>query len=145
MGSDKKALLHRHIALGSAGGECERLYRFLADSLADLPVSLEFRHDIKLVAEELLANIIKHGYAADGAGEIGLELCIDDNSVHLTFTDAGRAFNPLEHEPAAALNDLSQGGMGILLVKSLTDEQRYSRDGHHNVLTVSKNYNKKKS
>ncbi len=144
MDSHKETARHSHIVLRSEPDQCERLYSFLASSLAHLPVSLEFRHDIKLVAEELLANITKHGYANDPRGQIDLELCIDDNSVHLTFSDAGQAFNPLERDVPDTLNDLSLGGMGILLVKSLTDAQHYRRDGRRNVLTVTKNYNKNK-
>ena len=39
------------------------------------------------------------------------------------------------------LEMIGEGGMGIVLVKSLTDEQNYRRDGDHNVFTVTKNYN----
>jgi serine/threonine-protein kinase RsbW len=141
METNKDILLRRHIVLNNDSSECERLYKFLADSLEQLPVTLEFKHDIKLVAEELLANIINHGYAGNSAQSIDLELSVDSNSVHLTFTDSGGAFNPLERETPALLNDLSEGGMGILLVKSLTDEQHYARTGNQNVFTVTKNYN----
>ena len=119
-----------------------RLYAFLADSLEHLPVNKEFRHDLKLVSEELLANIINHGYEDNTEGHIDIELAADKHSVHMTFTDTARAFNPLEREQPDGINDLAEGGMGLLLVKSLTDEQHYRRDNNHNVLTVTKNYNK---
>ena len=132
----------KHIQLDNKTSECNRLYDFLADNLAQLPVTKEFRHDLKLVSEELLANIIKHGYGSEADGTIDIEIAVDANSVCITFTDSARAFNPLERTPPDVLNDLSEGGMGILLVKSLTDEQHYQRDNNHNVFTVTKNYNK---
>lgn len=131
-----------HIQLSNKTSECNRLYEFLADSLGPLPVTEEFRHDLKLVSEELLANIIRHGYENRSEEAIDVELAVDGSSVHITFTDSAAPFNPLEGKNPDRLNDLSEGGVGIMLVKSLTDEQHYKRDDNHNVLTVTKNYNK---
>ncbi len=135
----------RKIVLYNKRGECERLYKFLDDNLEGLPLTLEFKHDIRLVAEELLANIINHGYAKDSEEIIELELKVDSKSVKLTFVDAGDAFNPLSRDAPDLLNDLSEGGMGILLVKSLTNEQHYTRKDNLNVFTVTKNYNNNKT
>jgi anti-sigma regulatory factor (Ser/Thr protein kinase) len=132
----------KHIQLRNNTSECNRLFEFLADSLEQLPVTREFKHDLKLVSEELLANIINHGYDSHTNAAIDIELAVDDSSVRITFTDSARAFNPLQRKTPDVLNDLSEGGMGILLVKSLTDEQYYKRDNNHNVFTVTKNYNK---
>jgi serine/threonine-protein kinase RsbW len=131
----------RQIRLSNQSGECIRLYEFLADSLEQLPVNKEFKHDLKLVSEELLANIINHGYEEGTEGSIDIELVADDHSVRITFTDAAKPFNPLERNEPDVLNDLSEGGMGLLLVKSLTDEQFYMHDHNRNVFTVTKNYN----
>ena len=132
----------KRIRLKNCSSECSRLYDFLADSLGHLLLTKEFKHDLKLVSEELLANIINHGYDDDTEQFIDIELSVENDCVRLTFIDSGKAFNPLESKQPALLNDLSEGGMGILLVKSLTDEQHYQRDNGHNVFTVTKNYNK---
>ena len=129
------------IQLSNKTSECNRLFEFLTTNLQQLPVTNEFRHDLKLVSEELLANIIKHGYDQHSDEKINIELAVDGSSVRLTFTDSAREFNPLERNSPEILNDLSAGGMGIMLVKSLTDEQSYIRDNNHNVFTVTKNYN----
>jgi anti-sigma regulatory factor (Ser/Thr protein kinase) len=142
MENNENATWSKHIQLSNRTSECNRLFEFLADSLEQLPVTKEFRHDLKLVSEELLANIIKHGYDSHAVGFIDIELAVDGRSVRITFTDSAGAFNPLERTSPDVLNDLSEGGMGILLVKSLTDEQHYKRDNNHNVFTVTKNYNK---
>jgi serine/threonine-protein kinase RsbW len=130
------------IELSNKSSECNRLFEFLANNLQRLPVKKEFKHDLKLVSEELLANIINHGYDQHADEKINIELAVDGNSVRITFTDSAREFNPLEGIKPDMLNDLSEGGMGILLVKSLTDEQSYIRDNNHNVFTVTKNYTK---
>ncbi len=131
----------KHIQLANKTSECNRLYEFIDSSVAHLQLSEAFRHDLKLVSEELLANIINHAYDKDSEQTIDIELVVDERSVHITFTDSGRKFNPLEYEDPEILNDLSQGGMGILLVKSLTDAQSYKYDNALNVFSVTKNYN----
>ncbi len=141
MANNANTTWSKHIQLSNKTSECNRLFEFLADSLDLLPVTKEFRHDIKLVSEELLANIINHGYDNHVDETIDIELAVDGSSVRITFTDSARAFNPLERKNPDMLNDLSEGGMGILLVKSLTDEQHYKHDNSHNVFTVTKNYN----
>ncbi|UCB54530.1 MAG: ATP-binding protein [Thiotrichales bacterium] len=142
MGTEEGILLARRIELSNNSSECNRLFEFLNQGLDQLPVNPEFRHDLKLVCEELLANIINHGYDRNTDNRIDIELIADDSSVHITFTDSGVAFNPLETTMPVASDDLSEGGMGILLVKSLTDRQHYERREGFNVLTVTKNYNK---
>jgi anti-sigma regulatory factor (Ser/Thr protein kinase) len=144
LAAEEKTKQPRYLRLRNKSGECIRLYEFLADSLENLPVSKEFKHDLKLVSEELLANIINHGYEQDIEGRIDIELVADAHSVRITFTDSAKAFNPLERAQPAILNDLAEGGMGLLLVKSLTDEQFYKRENNHNVFTITKNYNKLK-
>jgi len=141
MSLNSSTTVSRHLQLHSADGQCERLYDFLAEALAQLPVTEAFRHDLKLVAEELLANIINHAYDEDAQGGIDIELIADAHAVRLTFSDPGKAFDPLDRKTPNAQGDLSEGGMGLLLVKSLTDEQSYNRVGGRNVFTVIKHYN----
>ncbi len=134
--------IRKSLQLRNQPGECEKLYTFLAECLGGLPVNEEFQHDLKLASEELLANTMNHGLGSKGDASINITFTADHNSVHLTFEDAGDAFNPLEAIGAdITTNDLSEGGMGLMLVKSLTDKQDYSRTNGHNVFTVTKHYN----
>ena len=141
MATDANTQQSKHIQLSNNTNKCQRLYEFLDQGLELAPVTKEFRHDLKLVAEELLANIINHGYDENSDAKIDIELAVDEHSVRITFTDSGPAFDPLKCEAPEAQSDLSEGGMGILLVKSLTDEQSYRRQDKRNVFTVTKNYN----
>jgi len=141
MAADVSTERSKHIQLSSNTNECQRLYDFLAQSLEQVPVTKEFRHDLKLVCEELFSNIINHSYEDDLEAQIDIELSVDEHSVRITFTDSGPAFNPLKREAPEDRGDLSEGGMGILLVKSLTDKQSYKRENKLNVFTVTKNYN----
>jgi len=141
MATDANTVSSRHIQLSNNSGECNRLYDFLDETLQQLPVTNEFRHDLKLVSEELLANIINHGYKKNATGTIDITISVDAQRARITFTDSGKAFNPLDNKDPDTLNNLSEGGMGLLLIRSLTDEQCYKRDNKLNVFTVTKNYN----
>ncbi len=141
MATHEEVIAHHSIQLRNDASECSRLYAFLSDSLADLPVTEEQHHDLKLAAEEILSNIIRHGYDSAIDGAINLEFIATENSISLVFTDSGRAFNPLDASSTNTGKDLSEGGMGIPLVRSLTDGQFYERKGNSNVFTVTKHYN----
>lgn len=101
----------------------------------------KFIHELKLVAEEWFANIINHGYAGDHAGEIEIELVSDSKGICLTMIDSAPAYNPLEADHKQPNQDFRHGGMGLILIKSLTDELLYSRNGTQNVFSIKKYYN----
>ena len=55
--------------------------------------------------------------------------------------DGGRSFNPVEAPTPnlnASLDERALGGLGIHLVKNLTDRLEYRRDGAKNVLMIRK-------
>lgn len=102
-------------------------------------VSAELRADLQVVLDEVCANVIKHAYPADRPGVLRLGLChlaaaLDDPSnqpaaIEITVTDQGRPFNPLARPtPDLSLtwDDLPLGGLGIHLVRQLTNSQSYS-------------------
>jgi len=141
MAPENKTIVATHLQLTKNTGECQRLHDFLDKSLAELPVTEAFKHDLRLAAEELLANIIEHGYDSNSEASVDIDLTADERHVQLAFTDSGKAFNPLEHDSQQTRGDRSEGGMGLLLVKSLTDEQTYARADGHNVFVIAKHYN----
>lgn len=101
------------------------------------------RYNILLAIQEMLTNVLRHGYA--GAEEeplvLRMEACDEGFSVELR--DRATAFNPLEYE----IPDLSQeveecpdtpGGYGIVIVRMVMDEIDYVREDGWNVLRMTK-------
>jgi serine/threonine-protein kinase RsbW len=91
-----------------------------------------------LVLEEATINIMQHAYDEQG-GE--LELCCTpvQGGLEIRLVDEGPPFNPLEAPGLEAVTDIASqriGGMGIHLIRSLTDELSYHREGGRNVLTL---------
>jgi anti-sigma regulatory factor (Ser/Thr protein kinase) len=97
--------------------------------------------EMRLVAEEALTNVLRHAYARDEESAVELTMGIEAAEVRFVLRDGGRAFNPLEAGAPALdlpLEERPEGGLGIHLIKTLTDEQRYAREGEENVLVLIK-------
>ena len=93
--------------------------------------------DIVLIVEEVIANAIDHGFEPGVCGEVSARISADAERLQLELSDSGRPFNPLEH-PAPELDldilDRPIGGLGIHLVKELSESVYYRRDGQRNVV-----------
>lgn len=96
---------------------------------------------LPLAIEEIVTNCIQYGY--DDADEHTIEICLSvaDATLTMTFVDDGHAFDPL----ARATPDLSLpaeereiGGLGIHLLRTMTDEMVYERRDGTNRLTLVK-------
>ena len=99
-------------------------------------------HDLTLALEEILTNIISHGYTDDREHEITVRLSLQPGEVRAEVEDDGQPFNPLEApEPdtAQSLEERTIGGLGIHLVRRLMDGLEYQRREGKNLLLMKKN------
>ncbi len=108
--------------------------------------SAELAFQVRLVLEEVVVNIVKHGYGNgehDG-GRRGIDISMSSEAGNLTveITDDGQSFNPLTDSPEpdldASLEDRPVGGLGLHLVRTLIDTMRYRRSNGRNRLTLVK-------
>lgn len=96
-------------------------------------------HDLRLVVEEACVNVMRHAYAGQAQpGELSLSMHADRldgrPAVRVELCDRGRAFNPLEAaEPGldTPAEERPIGGLGIHLIRNLTERQHYTRDDRH--------------
>jgi anti-sigma regulatory factor (Ser/Thr protein kinase) len=98
-------------------------------------------HDLNLALEEILTNIISYGYTDNREHEIRVSLSVQPGEVTAEVEDDGRPFNPLEApEPdtAKSLEEKMIGGLGIHLVRKLTDGLEYQRQEEKNRLVMKK-------
>lgn len=97
---------------------------------------------IDTVAEEIFVNIANYAYAPEtGSMSVGIE-CSNKAAV-LTFTDQGTAYDPfIRSDPDVTLSakDRSIGGLGVFMVKKMTDEFSYRRENGSNILTIKKTF-----
>ena len=96
---------------------------------------------LTVTLDEAVTNIVRHGFDADaGPGDILVRVTVEDALVTAVVEDAGRPFDPLAVPPAdlnAPMEQRPIGGLGVHLMRSLTQSLDYRRDGDRNVLTLT--------
>jgi serine/threonine-protein kinase RsbW len=105
-----------------AKAEYITLGRLALTAIAGLrPLSDETLHDLKLALTEACTNSVKHAYGENGGSvDIVYELLSDRLAVEVG--DAGTGFSPGELAGLSGEDDLEEGGLGIEIIRALTDE-----------------------
>ena len=114
---------------------------FLDEVVEAEPADLSALH---VIVDEICSNVVRHSGAS--GFEISVELTGEPEGVTLTFIDDGVAYNPLSHaDPDTSLPAEKRpiGGLGILLVKNMSDSMSYRRVNDRNFLTVRRSACKK--
>jgi len=96
-------------------------------------------HDLQVAFDELLTNVVMH--AQQAAGPIEVELQHDARKVTATIRYLADEFDPTtwrEESLSMSVAASRIGGLGIALVRRLTDEFRYEYVDGHNVLKLVK-------
>ena len=96
--------------------------------------------NVNLVLDEIVSNVIKYGRAAEGEGGIDVSLALDAGVLTIDVSDGGIAFNPLAVKPPnldLPIMERPVGGLGIHIVKALTDTAAYRRENDRNHLTMT--------
>jgi anti-sigma regulatory factor (Ser/Thr protein kinase) len=129
---------------------CEAHRDRLADLLAFVQRACEraaldpdVAFDVRLATEEVVTNVIEHGYAGDHSpGPIAVRFRRDPRQVVVTVEDRARPFDPATirpADPAAPLEARRIGGLGWHFVTRVMDEVRHEhRDPRGNRLTLVK-------
>ena len=130
------------LSLSTRLGQLDHIYTAVNTVSEDESWSEKLVYQIKLVLEELVVNIITHGYKNEGRSEFEVHLDTNDEKITIELRDYGKAFNPLsdsdEPDVDAELDDRPIGGLGIFLVQSMMDELSYRREDDQNILTIVK-------
>ena len=129
---------------------CEARRDRLADLLAFVQRACEraaldadVAFDVRLALEEVVTNVIEHGYAeAEVAGPIAVRFRRDPRQVIVTVEDLAPPFDPATiqpADPAAPLEARRIGGLGWHFVTRVMDEVRHEhRHPRGNRLTLVK-------
>ena len=117
---------------------------FVEDFCVEQGLSVEFRNNLLVVADELFSNIVKYGYNNNG-GEVFTRVLYNRDKKEFVFTivDRAAAFNPLDvnNDPLEGdSKDNRIGGLGILIVKKIMTEYAYDRINNKNILVLRKKF-----
>jgi serine/threonine-protein kinase RsbW len=83
------------------------------------PLPEETLADLKLALTEACSNAVRHAYA-DGEGSVEIRYGLHRDRVVIEVLDDGEGFE-LE-EPGGSLEDLTEGGLGIAIIRAIADE-----------------------
>ena len=104
----------------------------------------DFKNKLVIVGDELLSNIINHGYEGK-EGKIFLSLLFDrtSNEFVLKIIDQAKPFNQLEvNNPDVGTEHMMDkvGGLGIFIVKNIMTEYAYDYINGKNILVLKKRF-----
>lgn len=104
----------------------------------------EFKNQLMVVGDELISNIINHGYENNG-GPIYMRLLFNESTKQfvLTLVDKAKEFNQLSVDNSPIEGDAKKqkvGGLGILIVKNIMTDSSYQRINDKNILVLKKSF-----
>ena len=118
------------------------MLHWIRETLADIEFDEPTIRKVELSAEEALVNIISHAYRGK-SGDICIAInATDSTRVQIILIDQGPPFNPLDQKTTIpspiSLDEMKEGGLGILFMKQYMDEIHYERKKESNILTLIK-------
>ena len=94
---------------------------------AFLGVNKSAMGDLRLAVDEAVTNVVIHGYAqTDGIVELHMQA--DGDAVVIRIRDRAASFDPSQVKVPqldTALKDRPLGGMGVFLIRKMTDEAEF--------------------
>jgi sigma-B regulation protein RsbU (phosphoserine phosphatase) len=124
--------------LRSTAADVARGYQAVQRFLTERGAPRDAIDDVALAVEELLANLLRHGYAG-ADGPISLRATLTAFEIRLELRDRSVPFDPrVAQLPnlALPLDERTPGELGLHLVRSAVDRISYERDGDENLLTL---------
>lgn len=85
------------------------------------PLTDEQLADLKLALTEATSNSVRHAYPGDEHGHVQISYELHPDRIAIEVVDDGPGFDP-ELETSADGGELSEGGLGIAIIRSVADE-----------------------
>ena len=112
---------------------------FLAGTLAGSADDMVF--SVQLAVDEACSNTILYGYPGGERGSITIACTVEDDTIRVTITDDGVAFDPLTAPPPlldVPAEERPIGGLGVHFIRTVMDSVAYARRDDKNVLSMEK-------
>ena len=110
-----------------ARAEYITLCRLALTGLARLrPISDEMLADLKLALTEATSNSVRHAYGEDG-GRVEIAYQLYGDRLVIEVNDEGEGFDPAEDGHVGDLENLTEGGLGIAIIRAIADDLYLSR------------------
>lgn len=129
------------LMLVNQASEIERACAAVEAFVEDQGLSSETGYAFALTLDEVLANVIRHGFDDPDEHIIRVRLWLDADVLSMQVADDARAFNPLlapEPDLDLPIEQRQPGGLGIHIIRTMMDDLDYRRLNGQNVLTLRK-------
>jgi anti-sigma regulatory factor (Ser/Thr protein kinase) len=103
---------------------------YIDEAGARIGVTAAALGDLRLVVDEAVTNVVVHGYGGESGGTVEVHMESDGDAVIVTIRDRAPHFDPQDvgaPQLDTALEDRPFGGMGIFLIRQMTDEADFNR------------------
>ena len=121
-------------------GQLPAVFALASAAASALAIPAERHGLVALVVEEAFVNLCRHAYRGRTGGVVAIRISGSAGELAVELRDSGPAFDPIAEAPRprldAAVDERRPGGLGVELMRRLTDELRYRREGEENVLTM---------
>jgi serine/threonine-protein kinase RsbW len=77
--------------------------------------------DLKLALTEAVSNSVRHAYDTVGEGQVEIRYELRGDRMSIEVADDGAGFDP-DEAPSFDGDELSEGGLGIAIIRTLADE-----------------------
>ncbi len=127
----------KEISVFPSADKVTEITKFLEDTLTEGNIPAKFLSQADIVADEIFSNIAL--YSGATVAKVGCEIL--ENGFKLRFSDNGTPYDPTKNpDPDTTLSadERKIGGLGIFMVKKMTDEVSYRYVDGWNVLTLIK-------
>ena len=105
-----------------AKAEYITLCRLALTGLAQLrDIADDTMADLKLALTEAVSNSVRHAYDEQGNGHVDITYRLQPDRLGIEVVDDGNGFDP-DEQPSLAGHELSEGGLGIAIIKTIADE-----------------------
>jgi serine/threonine-protein kinase RsbW len=85
------------------------------------PLADDTLADLKLALTEACSNSVRHAYA-DDSGHVSISFELRDDRLIVEVADDGAGFEPDTASKNGEEAELSEGGLGIAIIRSIADE-----------------------
>ena len=85
------------------------------------PLGEETLADLKLALTEACSNSVRHAYA-DGEGSVDIRYELHSDRMVIEVSDDGEGFDPAQSGRNGDEDELSEGGLGIAIIRSIADD-----------------------
>ncbi len=96
-------------------------------------------NDMNVALDEVVSNIVRHGGETARAHLVVIRIGLAGGWFFAEVRDQGVPFDPVAYvAPESRGGKRAPGGLGLVFVRALMDEVRYTREGASNVLFLAK-------